>query len=71
MSCCVEFNITVRTLLRKFGSKENLFEECLAYDAANSSMNRDVVKTGDIDHIVRTLIDNYEEMGDASIRTIA
>ena len=60
----------MRTILRKFGSKDGLFEECLAYDSANISKNRDVAKPGDLDHIIRTLIDNYEEIGDAAIRTI-
>ncbi|MGB4838816.1 MAG: TetR/AcrR family transcriptional regulator [Saprospiraceae bacterium] len=62
--------LTIRTLLRKFGTKENLFEACLAYDAAHVKKKRNMARKGDIGHIVSTLIENYEEMGDASIRTI-
>lgn len=65
-----EAGVTARTILRKFGSKEGLLEECLAHDPANTSLERNQGIVGDVDHALRTLLDNYEQMGDAAIRTI-
>ena len=62
--------VTTRTILRKFGSKENLVAESLSYDPAGISAERDNVKVGDIDDLLRTLLSNYENMGEAAIRTI-
>jgi AcrR family transcriptional regulator len=65
-----EANVTKRTILRKFGSKEGLMNESLSYDPAEISAERDQAKAGDIDDILNTLLSNYEHIGDAAIRTI-
>lgn len=65
-----EAGVTTRTILRKFGSKEGLIEESLAYDPAEISRDREMAKVGDLDDILKTLLSNYEEIGDAAIRTI-
>lgn len=65
-----EAKVTKRTILRKFGSKEGLMAESLSYDPAEISTERDHAKTGDIDDILKTLLTNYENIGDAAIRTI-
>jgi len=65
-----EAGITKRTILRKFGSKENLMVESLSYDPAEISKQRDLAVPGDLDNILRTLLTNYENIGDAAIRTI-
>src|SRR6056297_2960850 len=65
-----EAGITKRTILRKFGSKENLMVESLSYDPAEISKQRDLAVPGDLDDILRTLLTNYENIGDAAIRTI-
>jgi hypothetical protein len=65
-----EANVTKRTILRKFGSKEGLMAESLSYDPAEISAKRGHAKPGDIDDILKTLLSNYENIGDAAIRTI-
>jgi len=65
-----EAGVTTRTIMRKFGSKEKLFEESLAHDAASTSSDRNQATVGDIDSILNTLLANYEAMGDAALRTI-
>ena len=65
-----EADVTTRTILRKFGSKEGLMIDSLSYDPAEISNQRDLAKPGDIDDILNTLLSSYEQMGDAAIRTI-
>lgn len=65
-----EANVTKRTILRKFGSKEGLLTESLRYDPAEIAAKRNQAKPGDIDDILKTLLTNYENMGDAAMRTI-
>jgi len=65
-----EAEVTKRTILRKFGSKEGLLSESLAHDPAGISAERGQAKVGDVDDILQTLLDNYERMGEAAIRTI-
>ena len=65
-----EANVTKRTILRKFGSKEGLLTESLSYDPADISAKRNHAKPGDIDDILNTLLSNYENIGEAAIRTI-
>ncbi len=62
--------VTVRTLLRKYGSKENLFEACLENDAAHTRMKRSHAPVGDIEASLYILLTDYESLGDASIRTL-
>lgn len=63
-------NVTKRTILRKFGSKEGLMTESLSYDPVGISAKRNQAKPGDIEDILKTLLSNYENIGDAAIRTI-
>lgn len=63
-------NVTTRTILRKFGSKENLIEECLLSNSSAILVERENKSTGDIDESLRALLSSYETMGDAAIRTI-
>ena len=65
-----EANVTKRTILRKFSSKEGLMTESLLYDPAEISAKRDNAKPGEINDILKTLLSNYENIGDAAIRTI-
>ncbi len=62
--------VTVRTILRKFGSKEGLLEACIEHDTTSQVPDRFDAKVGDLDSILHTLLSEYEEMGDAVIRTI-
>ena len=62
--------VTVRTILRKFGSKEGLFKACIEKDADRFTINN----TQNIRHInqlhIIFPIEEYEHMGDALIRTL-
>lgn len=63
--------VTVRTILRKYNSKEGLFEACIEKDATNVQKMRATAPKGDLPAAIRILIDNYEEIGDPAIRTLA
>ena len=63
--------VTVRTILRKFGSKEGLIEACVENDAAGRRKNRDLAVPGDYKQALMILMEDYERLGDASIRTLA
>jgi AcrR family transcriptional regulator len=62
--------VTVRTILRKFGSKDRLLEACIENDADRFTNMRMQVTPGDLDGILDTLLEEYELMGDALIRTL-
>ncbi|MGC9342377.1 MAG: TetR/AcrR family transcriptional regulator [Bacteroidales bacterium] len=62
--------VTIRTILRKFGSRDGLIEACLGHDASTIIEERINAPIGDIDGILKALISNYEKMGEAGIRTI-
>ncbi|GAA4396989.1 hypothetical protein GCM10023187_05730 [Nibrella viscosa] len=63
--------VTVRTILRKFGSRDGLFDACLQKDASNIEKKRNQANIGNIAEALDLLLAEYEEMGDAVIRTIA
>lgn len=63
--------VTVRTILRKYGSKEGLIEACLDNDAVDANRTRQVSRPGDVPAILQALLAEYEAMGPAVIRTIA
>jgi AcrR family transcriptional regulator len=63
--------VTVRTILRKFGSKEGLMEACIENDAAGRRKVRDLAIPGDYRNALKILLDDYEKLGDASVRTLA
>lgn len=62
--------VTVRTILRKFGSKEGLFEACIASDRDRFTGKRMQVRPGDLPGIIDALLEEYERMGDVLIRTL-
>lgn len=62
--------VTVRTILRKFGSKDRLLEACIENDADRFTKMRMEVIPGDLDGILDALLEEYELMGDALIRTL-
>jgi len=63
--------VTVRTILRKFGTKEQLFETCIEHDTGNTIQPREQAPSGDIPALLEILLGEYEKMGDANIRTLA
>ena len=63
--------VTVRTLLRKFGSKEGLMEACIENTETGRRTNRESAIPGSYKEALGILLDDYEMIGDASIRTLA
>jgi len=62
--------VTVRTILRKFGSKEGLFNACIEHDGDRFTQNRMQATPGDLESILDVLLEEYERMGDTLIRTL-
>jgi AcrR family transcriptional regulator len=62
--------VTVRTILRKFGSKEGLLEASMETDAGQLTQKRTEVIPGDLPGILDALLEEYERMGDALVRTL-
>ncbi len=63
--------VTVRTVLRRFGSKEGVISACLESDTAEIDADRSQAPVGDIDRALGVLIGHYERDGDAVLRTLA
>jgi AcrR family transcriptional regulator len=63
--------VTVRTILRKYGSKEGLIETCIEKDISNIKKVRDTASEGDYLEALKILLKDYERIGDAAIRTLA
>lgn len=55
--------VTVRTVVRRFGSKERLFGAVSAERAASIRRARDEVPAGDVPEAVRLLVGTYEDWG--------
>ncbi len=62
--------VTVRTILRKFGSKEGLLKACIEHEGERFTIKRMNVTPGDLNGILDALLEEYEHMGDALIRTL-
>lgn len=62
--------VTARTVYRKFESKEGLFGEAIRRGADELATKRRRCAAGQIEDILDTLLEEYEAMGDAVIRTI-
>lgn len=64
-------SVSTRTIIRRYGSKEGLFETCIERSATELENNRDLAQVGDVEDIVHCLLTDYEMHGDAMIRTLA
>jgi len=62
--------VTVRTILRKFGSKESLFNACIENAGDRFTQRRMQATPGDLTEILDVLLEEYEHMGDTLIRTL-
>lgn len=62
--------VTVRTILRKFGSKDGLLLASMEDNAVRFTRKRMQVTPGDLPGILDALLEEYERMGDALIRTL-
>ena len=62
--------VTVRTILRKFDSKEGLLKACMENQGDRFTRKRMQASPGDLSGILDALLEEYEHMGDALIRTL-
>lgn len=63
--------VTLQTVLRRCGSKEQLFTDAAARQMELIFRGREAPSTGGIEAIVRTIIASYEEMGDLNWRGVS
>ena len=62
---------SLSSVLRRFGSKEGLFEAVVSTDRYGEMDTRNRVAAGDVDAAVRELCAGYERLGDAVMRNLA
>lgn len=63
-------DVSLSTVMRRFGSKEALAEAVLTSDRVGTQHNRDAVPAGDVNGAVRMIVDEYEDNGDAVVRML-
>jgi AcrR family transcriptional regulator len=63
--------VSTRTILRKFNSREGLFEACITDESLVQDVHRIEVEAGNIDQIIDCIYDRYEREGNAVIRTLS
>jgi AcrR family transcriptional regulator len=62
--------VTVRTVVRRFGSKEQLFTAVADERAVANRLARDATPTGDIREAVIRLVASYEDWGDVVLHML-
>ncbi|HET9830173.1 MAG TPA: TetR/AcrR family transcriptional regulator [Vicinamibacterales bacterium] len=62
--------VTVRTILRRFGSRDGVLEAAFGEIKKEFQGYRVPTTPGDVDAAVRTLLDQYERIGDLNIRAL-
>ena len=63
--------VTMRTVVRRFGSKESLFGAVSAERASSIRRARDEVPAGDVPKAVRLLVGTYEDWGDEVLHLLS
>jgi AcrR family transcriptional regulator len=63
--------VTVQTVIRRFGTKEQLIESATAAANREVTHQRDQAPVGDIEGAINNLVDHYEEWGDSVLRLLA
>lgn len=64
-------NVTVRTVIRRFGGKEGLFAAAVERETDRVRRDRDRAPVGDLAAAVRVLIDSYETTGERMLGILA
>lgn len=64
-------SVSVRTIIRRFGSKEGLLEACIQNNAGDMKSDREKAEPGDVEGAIGYLLSDYEAHGDAFVRTLA
>lgn len=62
--------VTVQTVVRRFGGKAGLLEEAIR-EMMHLAGKRRATPPGDLERLVRNLVDDYERTGDTIIRLLA
>jgi AcrR family transcriptional regulator len=65
-----EADVTVPTIIRRFGSKEKLMEEAFV-GLSDEIRERRTVAPGDAAGVARVIVDDYEAVGDLVMRSLA
>lgn len=63
--------VTVQTILRQFGSKENLINEATRFEIARIQELRNPESANSVESAVHQLVTHYEDMGDRVVRMLA
>jgi AcrR family transcriptional regulator len=63
--------VTVQTVLRRFGSREELIDAAGAYAETVVVAQRATAPVGDVDGAAKNLLDHYEEWGPSALRLLA
>jgi AcrR family transcriptional regulator len=63
--------VSLRTVIRRFGSRDGVIEATIAADASQITAERDQAEVGDVDGALDLLLGHYERDGDAVLRTLA
>lgn len=63
--------VALQTVVNHFGAKEDIFAAALAPPVEEGLMTRARARPDDIEGAVRLLVQDYENVGDAIIRTLA
>lgn len=63
--------VSVQTVLRHFESRDGLFLASLMHAAGKMAGTRELTPVGNVEEIVDSLVDHYEEFGDRLLRMLA
>jgi AcrR family transcriptional regulator len=64
-----EAQVTLQTVLRRFGSKEGLFDAVLHHGSVGVTDPRNAVAPGDVDGAVDSVVSTFEIFGDSTMRS--
>ncbi len=63
--------VSLQTLIRHFGSKKGLLAAAVQRETSRVQRQRDEAPAGDVEGIVRVLLNHYEDLGDRVLRVLA
>lgn len=63
--------VTIQTVIRRFGSKEQLFEAVAQRERQRITASRAVVEGADLETALRALLDHYEQDGNVILHLVA
>jgi AcrR family transcriptional regulator len=63
--------VSVRTVIRRFGSRDGVIAACIEADTAGIQVERNQAAAGDMEGALEVLLGHYERDGAAVLRTLA